>query len=263
MPKITVDYCSKYSSFDGTPVTDGKVLAPVLISDAEFQSNNTIIPENLRTWKHYGVPFRVGFMVVDEADFNKMLSLYYSGINDYFEEHPELRPGRCVLGWDNEGFPILCSKENRCKGCPRRAEHLPRFKSREDFIQFTSFQDTHEDEDGNTVGLDIADPNVNVEEEAILETLFTELVEYLGKISPRYAKIVTRSEAVPWLSGNQRSERTDEEVPRTVKRTNGAVGSVPIAPLFYLLTGLRPLSWNRSWLLILFTACRRLVALPC
>ena len=128
MPKITVDYCSKYSSFDGSPVTDGKVLAPILISDAEFQSNNTIIPENLRTWKHYGVPFRVGFMVVDEADFNKMLSLYYSGINDYFEEHPELRPGRCVLGWDNEGFPILCSKENRCKGCPRRAEHLPRFK---------------------------------------------------------------------------------------------------------------------------------------
>ena len=57
MPKITVDYCSKYSSFDGTPVTEGKVLAPVLISDAEFQSNNTIIPENLRTWKHYGVPF--------------------------------------------------------------------------------------------------------------------------------------------------------------------------------------------------------------
>ena len=191
MPKITVDYCSKYSSFDESPVTEGKVLAPVLISDAEFQSNNTIIPENLRTWKHYGVLFRVGFMVVDEADFNKMLSLYNSGINDYFEEHPELRPGRCVLGWDNEGFPILCSKENRCKGCPRRAEHLPRFKSREDFITFVSFQDTHEDEDGNTVGIEVADPNANPEDEAILATLFTELVEYLGKISPRYAKIAT------------------------------------------------------------------------
>ena len=61
----------------------------------------------------------------------------------------------------------------------------------EDFTQFTSFQDTHEDDDGNSVGLDIADPNVNVEEEAILETLFTELVEYLGKISSRYARIVT------------------------------------------------------------------------
>ena len=43
MAKITIEYCNKYSSYDGTPVTEGKVLAPVLISDAEFQSNNTII----------------------------------------------------------------------------------------------------------------------------------------------------------------------------------------------------------------------------
>ena len=82
MAKITIEYCSSYDSYNGEKVTEGKVLAPVLISDAEFQSNSTIIPENLRTWKHYGVPFRVGFMVVDEADFNKMLSLYYSGIYD-------------------------------------------------------------------------------------------------------------------------------------------------------------------------------------
>ena len=95
-------------------------------------------------------------------------------------------------GYIGNAHPVNRSlKDFSDKGCPRRAEHLPRFKSREDFIQFTSFQDTHEDEDGNTVGLDIADPNVNVEEEAILETLFTELVEYLGRISPRYAKIVT------------------------------------------------------------------------
>lgn len=191
MPKITVDYCSKYSSFDGTHVTEGKVLAPVMISDEEFKANNSIIPENLRTWKHYGVPFRVGFMVVDAADFDKMLSLYYGCINDYFDEHPELRPGRCVLGWDSEGFPILCGKENRCKGCPRRAEHLPRYKNREDFITFVSFQDTHEDEDGNTVGIEVADPNANPEDEAILSILFAELVEYLEKINPRYSKIVT------------------------------------------------------------------------
>ena len=191
MAKITIEYCSRYKSYNGENVTEGKVLAPFMISDEEFKSNDSIIPENLRTWKHYGVPFRVGFMVVDEAEFDKMLSLYYGCINDYFDEHPELRPGRCVLGWDSEGFPILCGKENRCKNCPRRAEHLPRYKSREDFITFVSFQDTHEDEDGNTVGLEIADPNANPEDEAILATLFTELVEYLGKISPRYAKIVT------------------------------------------------------------------------
>ena len=191
MAKITIEYCSKYKSYNGEEVTEGKVLAPFMISDDEFKYNNTIIPENLKTWKHYGVPFRVGFMVVDEADFDKMLSLYYGCINDYFDEHPQLRPGRCVLGWDSEGFPILCGKGNRCKDCPRRAEHLPRYKSREDFITFVSFQDTHEDEDGNMVGLEVADPRPTPEEEVILESLFTDLVEYLGKISPRYAKIAT------------------------------------------------------------------------
>ena len=191
MAKITIKYCSSYDSYNGEKVTEGKVLAPVMISDEEFKSNNTIIPENLKTWKHYGVPFRVGFMVVDEADFDKMLSLYYGCINDYFDEHPKLRPGRCVLGWDSEGFPILCGKGNRCKDCPRRAEHLPRYKSREDFITFVSFQDTHEDEDGNMVGIEVADPRPTPEEEVILESLFTDLVEYLGKISPRYAKIAT------------------------------------------------------------------------
>lgn len=191
MAKITIDYCSKYRSYNGEKITEGKVLAPVMISDEEFKANDSIIPENLRTWKHYGVPFRVGFMVVDAADFDKMLSLYYGYINDYFNERPEHRPGRCVLGWDSEGFPILCGKENRCKSCPRRAEHLPRYKSREYFITFVSFQDTHEDEDFNTVGIEVADPNANPVDEAILATLFTELVEYLGKISPRYAKIAT------------------------------------------------------------------------
>ena len=191
MAKITIEYCSSYDSYNGEKVTEGKVLAPVMISDEEFKSNDSIILENLRTWKHYGVPFRVGFMVVDEADFDKMLSLYYGCINDYFDEHPQLRPGRCVLGWDSEGFPILCGKGNRCKDCPRRAEHLPRYKSREDFITFVSFQDTHEDEDGNMVGIEVADPRPTPEEDVILESLFTDLVEYLGKISPRYAKIAT------------------------------------------------------------------------
>lgn len=191
MAKITIEYCSKYSSYDGTPVTEGKVLAPFLISNAEIQSNNTIILENLRIWKHYGATFRVGFMVVDKAAFNKMLSVYYSGINDYFEEHPELRPGRCVLGWDSHSFPILCGKGNRCKGCPRREEYLPRYKSREDFISFVSFQDTSEDDNGNTVGLDVPDPRSSTEEDATLGILFAELVEYLEKINPRYAKIVT------------------------------------------------------------------------
>ena len=36
MAKITIEYCSNYESYNGENVTEGKVLAPVLISDAEF-----------------------------------------------------------------------------------------------------------------------------------------------------------------------------------------------------------------------------------
>lgn len=189
MAKITIEYCSVYDSYNGEKVTAGKVLAPVLISDHEYKNNDTIIPENLRTWKHFDVPFRVGFMVVDEKDFNKMLSLYYGCVNDFFKYHPEYRPGRCLLGFDEAGFPILCSKRNACKNCPRKAENLPRYKSLGDFIQFVYSEDTHEDEDGNTISLEVPDPHSNPEEDATLEILFAELVEYLGKVSPRYAKI--------------------------------------------------------------------------
>ena len=186
MAKITIEYCSKYDSYNGEEVTEGKVLAPVLIPDAEYKHNNTIIKENLRTWTHHGVNFRVGFMVVDEEDFDKMLSLYYSGINDYMEDHPELRPGRCLLGVDTDGMPILCSKDNRCKGCPHRSEHLPRYKNLEDYIQFVSLQDTHEDEDG----IEIADPSANVEDAVLYAALFKDLITYLEKKNPRYAAMV-------------------------------------------------------------------------
>ena len=47
MAKITIEYCSSYDSYNGEKVTEGKVLAPVMISDEEFKSNDSIIPENL------------------------------------------------------------------------------------------------------------------------------------------------------------------------------------------------------------------------
>lgn len=95
-----------------------------------------------------------------------------------------------MLGCDSENFPTICSKENCCKNCPNHAECPPRYRNIEDFITFTSFQDTHEDEFGNTIGIDIMVPNANPEDEAILSTLFSELMEYLDKINPHYANIV-------------------------------------------------------------------------
>lgn len=189
MAKITNEYCSKYESYNGKKVTDGKVLAPVMISDAEFKSNNSIIRENLRTWKHCGVPFRVGFEVVDANQFDHYLSVYYSCVNDVIDtDYPELRPGRCLLGIDKEGMPVICNKHGHsCKGCPHRNENLPRYKNAEDYFQKVSFQDVRYDDEGNEVTLDVADPNADPEEEAIQSVLLIQLFEFLEKQEPRLA----------------------------------------------------------------------------
>ena len=78
-------------------LNEGECLAPVVFSDEMIKSDDTIIRENLRTWKRFGVSFKIGFMVVKEEDFPYMLSLYYSAINDYFNEHPQFKPGRCAI----------------------------------------------------------------------------------------------------------------------------------------------------------------------
>ncbi|MEE8896903.1 MAG: hypothetical protein SOH48_09515 [Eubacteriales bacterium] len=188
---ITIEYCSKYKSYNGKEVTEGTVLAPFVISDEEYAANTSIIKANIRKWKVNGVIFKIGFMVVPREDFDKMVSLYHSAINDYFEEHPERRPGRCLLGMDTDGLPILCNKhDHNCTDCPHRYEGLPRYRNLEDFIQFESFQDTKTDDDGNEVSLDVADPTQDTEGTALLAVLFDELMEYLQEKNPRYAEMV-------------------------------------------------------------------------
>lgn len=188
MAKITIEYCAQYNSYNGAIVNKGECLAPVMFSEEMIKSDNSIIRDNLRTWKRFGVSFKVGFMVVKEEDFPFMLSLYYSAINDYFNEHPEYKPGRCVIKWDEYGYPILCSKENRCKDCPKRNKHLPRYKSLEDFLMFQSFDETIEDEEGNLVGLDIVDTNaIPVEDLAFIDILFSQLIDHLEKKDHRLA----------------------------------------------------------------------------
>lgn len=185
---ITIEYCKKYNSYNGKEVKDGECLAPVLFSDEMIKNDDTIIRSNLKTWTHFGVKFKVGFMVVKTEEFPNMLSLYNNCINNYFDEHPEKKRGRCAIDWDEYGYPILCSKENKCTGCPHRYEHLPRYKSLEDFLKFESFDAPIEDEEGNTEYIDIADTNaMPVEDIAILGILFTQLFEYLEEKDHRLA----------------------------------------------------------------------------
>ena len=190
MAKITIEYCSQYKSYNGKEVNAGECLAPVVFSEEMLKSDDTINHANIRTWKRFGVSFKIGFMVVKEEDFPKMLSLYYSCINDYFNEHPEHKPGRCVMDWDEYSFPILCSKDHKCQNCPHRYENRPRYRNLEDFIKFESLDTSVEDADGNESFIDIADTNsIPVEDFAILGVLFSELMEHLEKIDVRYAKV--------------------------------------------------------------------------
>ena len=42
MAKITIEYCSKYKSYNGEEVIEGKVLAPVMISDEYYEEGFAI-----------------------------------------------------------------------------------------------------------------------------------------------------------------------------------------------------------------------------
>ena len=188
---ITIEYCKKYNSYNGKEVGEGECLAPVLFSEEMITSDDSVIRENLKTWTHFGVKFKVGFMVVKTEDFPKMLALYNNCINNYFDEHPEKKRGRCVLSWDEYGYPILCSKENKCIGCPHRYEDLPRYKNLEDFLKFESLDAPIENEDGEEQFIDVPDTKSgSVEDMAMLGVLLDQLLEYLEKVDARYVKVV-------------------------------------------------------------------------
>lgn len=189
--EITIEYCSHYKAYNGAMLKEGQVLAPILFTKEMINSDDTVIRDNLRTWKIHNVKFTVGFIPIAAEDFEKLLSIFYSQINQYFEDHPELRPGRCVLKNDKSGYPILCSKDHRCTGCPHRYEDLPRFKSRADFIQNVSLDSEVCDENGNNVKLEIPDPNTSTEDEAMESLLLIELLDTLDKTDHRYSQIAT------------------------------------------------------------------------
>lgn len=190
MTKLTIEYCSKYQRYNGKPVTEGKVLAPFIVSDHDYKTNDSIIKKNLRTWTFYGASFRIGFMVVPKEDFPKMIQILNSEINFYFSEHPGLRPGRCLMGIGTDGLPILCSKENRCKGCPHHYEGLPRYKNLEDFYQHVSFDDVLKDAEGNIITPEPEDPEMGPEDVALEASILSDLMNFLEEKKPRYKSMI-------------------------------------------------------------------------
>ena len=188
MAKITKEYCSQFNSYNGDPVTKGKVLAPFVVPDYLYENDDTIIKSNLRRWYQFGITVTVGFMVVDETDFDKLLHIFNITVNEQIQERHN--PGRCLLGVRNNGLPRLCPMTNKCTGCPNRSSNLPRYKNSSDYITRHAVTESLT-EDGAYIPFEIPDSSTSVEDEAIVSLMASQLIKYLENYSPRYASIVS------------------------------------------------------------------------
>ena len=198
MAKITKEYCSQFNSYNGEPVTLGKTLAPFVVPEYLYNNDDTIIKANLRKWYQFGIVVTVGFIVVDEEDFDKMLYIFNITVNERFRE--SRYPGRCVIGTWKNGTPRLCPSTKRCTGCQRRSENLPRYKNLSDYIRKNTISCTYED-DGTATPYDVPDNSAPVEDEAVTNLMSEGLIDHMASFDPRYAKIVSLA-----LSGYSKEE---------------------------------------------------------
>lgn len=195
-----VNKYADHKSLNGEPVPAGHVLAPVWLHRSTVKADKTIIQQNLTTWKFGGIGFLIGFAPIQEAAFAGYMKLFWQDINEYLESK---RPGRCVLGRNDDGTPYLCPYGKHCAGCSDRFDDegkprerinpkKARFVSLE--VEFGAYNSSEESEE--EADMDIPDTqHLQPDQEVYLEMLFADLVRHLEKISPRYAEIVTLGKA--------------------------------------------------------------------
>ena len=174
---------SNHRAYDGAPLKEGEVLVPMWVTAASKKYMTTAIEENFTTWKFAGIEFLIAFAPIAEDRFDDYMAFFWHAINDYLENY---RAGRCVIGMRMNGTPQLCPKTNPCTDCAYRNSR-PRYNPRKDFIPSFSDDYLHE----NSSIENATSHQMSVEEEAILEDTFLDLVEHLRQIKPRYAQIVT------------------------------------------------------------------------
>ena len=114
---VNVHKYDDHKAFNGAPVPLNHVLVPVWFTREMVKADGSVIDQNMTTWKFGGIAFLIGFMPIPEADFKDYMKSFWAEINDYLDSK---RPGRCVLGKNDDGTPYLCPYSNRCKGCTDR-----------------------------------------------------------------------------------------------------------------------------------------------
>lgn len=195
---VDINKYADHHTYNGTPIPEGYVLAPVWLSRAMVKADGTVIDAYLTTWHFGGIGFLIGFTPVKACFFHDHLKMLWEDINRYLESK---RPGRCILGMNDDGTPYLCPFSNRCKGCsdcydedgkPRERINTKetRFVSLE--YHFGLYNEVEEsEENANTEIPDTIHPQPD--EEVYMELLYSDLLKHLNSINPRYAQIVVLS----------------------------------------------------------------------
>lgn len=180
---------SNRRSFDGRPLLKGKVLVPFR-KDTMNLPKGAYVQDNFITMHLGGFRFELGFMPIDENHFSDYMREYWDDIN---AELDAKRSGRCILRYDDCGYPVVCSRYHKCRDCPKKGT-LKRFNPNR--IETISLDFEY---DGECFDIpDDRQPSVEAQvlsrlepdPELTLKELETEMFAYFDQEKPRYYSIM-------------------------------------------------------------------------
>lgn len=175
--------------YDGRPVPEGYVLAPVWLKRQFVEDASYILPENLTTRKYAGITFLIGYVPVRPEEYESLKKDCDAQINEYLKTH---RAGRCVVGCRKDSSKILCPKTNRCTGCPHKGEY-ERYNPAKDDCRVISFTELTEEHG-------VEDKYPSLEDTETEEEKLKRLLEHLKNLDPRYYDIVMMRSTDPDIS---------------------------------------------------------------
>lgn len=182
--------------YDGRPVPEGYVLAPVWLKRNFVEDAPDILSENLTTRKYAGITFLIGYVAVPPEEYEGLKQDCDAQINAYLKKH---RAGRCIIGYKKDGTPKLCPKTNRCRGCIHKGEYERYNPEKDDNpeILFTDITEEHGVEDQYP---SLQDPETE-------EDKLAKLLKHLKTKDPRYYDIVMLRHQNPDISAEDIFEK--------------------------------------------------------
>jgi hypothetical protein len=163
-------------SYNGEPIPEGMAAAPVWFKRDFVNECDEIKSECLTTWTYAGIKFLIGYVPVEPELYETYKKDCNKQINDYLKNR---RSGRCIIGYRNDGTPVLCPKSRHCTDCEQWGMYErndPEKRSREKYLDDISFEPCCEDQ--------------YFEEYRSEEEILAGLLEHLASIDSRYPAII-------------------------------------------------------------------------